>query len=435
METPPRPARPAALSPGLAWALALTATFTMSVSYVDRQTLAALAPTVTKALHIDDTQYGLLLSAFSIAYLVGSPLAGRLVDAVGARRGLLGAVLLWSIIAGAHALVPSFAVLFALRIALGLAEAPSFPGAAQTVHRALPPSERARGLGILFTGSSFGAMVAPKLATWFNAKWGWQAAFLGSALVGLVWVPLWIGLTGGKRAREVLDRREEPKGPSAGAGHLLRNTAVWRGIALILACAPLLGFHFNWLSKLLDKQFHATQAEIGNLLVLPPLLFDAGAVLFGSLATRAAKRRPHDDTPPLGLVTAATLVALTAVFIPMCPGPWPAMVLAGISMAGGGGLYGLVTADMLRRVPPGSVSTAGGLLAAAQSLALILANPLIGRAVEKIGSYEPVILVLAALHLPGAAIWLLWRPPPVVRAESESQELEAARDAAAPDSP
>ena len=76
-----------ALSPGLAWALALTATFTMSVSYIDRQTLSALAPTVTKALAIDETHYGFLLSAFSISYLVGPPLAGRLMDRVGARRG------------------------------------------------------------------------------------------------------------------------------------------------------------------------------------------------------------------------------------------------------------------------------------------------------------------------------------------------------------
>lgn len=427
METRPRAAAPAALSPGLAWALALTATFTMSVSYVDRQTLAALAPTVTKHLRIDETQYGLLLSAFSIAYLVGSPLSGRLIDAVGARRGLLGAVLLWSIIAGAHALAPSFAVLFALRIALGLAESPSFPGAAQTMQRALPPSERARGMGILFTGSSFGAMLAPKLATWFDARWGWRAAFLGSALVGLVWVPLWFGLAWGPRARAALDRRAGVKGKGAGGGSLLRNVAVWRALALILTCAPLLGFHFNWLSKLLDRQFHSTQAEIGNLLVLPPLLFDVGAVLFGSLATRAAKRRPDDDSPPLFLVTAATIVVLTAVFLTACPDPWSAMVLAGVSMAGGGGLYGLVTADVLRRVPPGSVSTAGGLLAAAQSLALIIAMPLIGRAVQATGSYEPVILTLAALHLPGAAIWLLWRPPPVVRAETSADVPAAPR--------
>src|SRR5262245_20525854 len=179
----------------------------MAVSYVDRQTLAVLAPTVTTALGISEQGYGWLVSAFSIAYLVGAPLAGRLVDRVGARHGLLGAVLLWSIVAALHALAPGFGILFALRIALGFAEAPSFPGAAQTVHRSLPPEERARGFGVLFTGSSFGAMIAPPLATFFEARWGWRVAFLVTAIAGLVWVPVWLAVAFAPASRRALDRR------------------------------------------------------------------------------------------------------------------------------------------------------------------------------------------------------------------------------------
>ena len=58
------------LSPALRWALVLVATSTMAVSYVDRQAVAALAPTITKDLAISDASYGLLGSAFSMAYLV-----------------------------------------------------------------------------------------------------------------------------------------------------------------------------------------------------------------------------------------------------------------------------------------------------------------------------------------------------------------------------
>jgi MFS family permease len=114
----------------------------MAVSYIDRQTLSVIAPTVQAQLGIDDVAYGWLVSAFSIAYLVGAPIAGRVIDRVGARRGLLVAVLVWSGVAALHTLVPGFGVLFGLRIALGIAESPSFPGAAQTIHRALPPKDR-----------------------------------------------------------------------------------------------------------------------------------------------------------------------------------------------------------------------------------------------------------------------------------------------------
>jgi ACS family hexuronate transporter-like MFS transporter len=92
------PAKTAPLSPTAAWALALTATLTMSVSYIDRQTLAAIAPSVQKALSIPDSAYGDLVSAFSIAYLVGAPLSGVLIDRVGARR-LIGFGMLTSAVA------------------------------------------------------------------------------------------------------------------------------------------------------------------------------------------------------------------------------------------------------------------------------------------------------------------------------------------------
>src|SRR5579863_123635 len=124
-----------ALTPAQAWTVAISATLVMSVSYVDRQTLAAISPTVREALGIDHARYGWLVSAFSIAYLAVAPLAGVLVDRVGCRKGLVYAVLAWSCVAAMHALAPSFAVLFALRIALGMAEAPSFPGGAQAVRR------------------------------------------------------------------------------------------------------------------------------------------------------------------------------------------------------------------------------------------------------------------------------------------------------------
>jgi len=74
------------------WAVAVAATLGMSVSYIDRQTLAAIAPAVRAALTIDHTQFGWLLSAFSMAYLVGAPTAGVVVDRLGARRGFAIAV-------------------------------------------------------------------------------------------------------------------------------------------------------------------------------------------------------------------------------------------------------------------------------------------------------------------------------------------------------
>jgi ACS family hexuronate transporter-like MFS transporter len=419
----PSPSTPAGgLSRRHAWALTLVATFTMAVSYVDRQTLAVIAPTVQAKLGFDDQRYGWLVSAFSIAYLVGAPIAGRLIDRVNARRGLLVAVVVWSGVAAIHALVPGYGVLFALRIALGLAESPSFPGAAQTIHRALPPRDRARAFGVLFSGSSFGAMLAPPLAIWLTARYGWRFAFVGTALVGLSWVPLWLYVTRTPEARAVLDRpAEDASLPAASAGAestpgpfaLVLHPAVLRAVLVIVATSPLLSFYFNWSAKYLVHDHHLLQKDLAQYLWFPPLFFDAGAILFGHFASRARAR--GEDGVPRRLMALATLLMIGSFAAPFAGSPLAMLLIASVSLAGGGGLFALATTDMMTRVSPRQVSAAGGITAAAQSLAYIVANLLIGPSVQASGSYTPAFIGLTAWILPGCIVWLLWRLAPSPR--------------------
>jgi ACS family hexuronate transporter-like MFS transporter len=399
------------LSPAMSWALAVGATLTMAVSYFDRQTLASIAPSVTADLGIDGAGYGLLVSAFSIAYLVGSPISGALVDRFGPRRALLVAVVVWTIVAALHSLAASFVMLFVLRIALGLTESPTFPGATATVTRALSPADRPRGFGLLFTGSSLGALLAPLAATKLDALYGWQVAFLVTAVAGLSWIPMWLLLTRGAAARRALDPIVVKVGAPAGGsiGRTAVHPAVLRAVVVVLATAPLASFVLNWSAKYLAEVEGIHKADIGAYLWLAPVLFDVGSLGFGHLATQHAKRF---DSPPRVLFTVCGLLALA---LPLClvfRGPWPLAVFAGVALAGVAGLFAIFTADMLVRVPLDSVSKAGGITAAAQSLAYIVASPLIGRSVDATGGYSAAIVVLSAIVAPGVVAWLLWKPPP-----------------------
>jgi ACS family hexuronate transporter-like MFS transporter len=408
----------------MGWALALTATFTMAVSYFDRQALAVLAPVVTKELNFSDEQYGWLLSAFSGAYLVGSPAAGWLIDRVGARRGLLGAVLLWSVVAALHAITPTYAVLFALRLALGLTESPSFPGAAQVIHRALPPADQGRAFGILFTGSSFGAMAAPPLAIYLEARWGFRIAFLGTAVVGLIWIPIWLASAWRPDARRALDAHvaSAPKAASETAAkaarrptliELLANPAVFRAVAVILACAPMLSFGLNWASKFLTTTYGVKLGDIKLYLIIPPLLFDVGAIAFGHFASSRMKLKDFDGSPPRLLLALAALLTATGLAIPLGRSALESTLIASVALAGGGGLFALSTSDMLGRIHPSAVASASGLTASSQSLAYIVANPLIGWSVDRTGSYTPVLIALGLWVIPGSAVWLLYKAPPL----------------------
>jgi ACS family hexuronate transporter-like MFS transporter len=387
------------------WALAATATLGMSVSYIDRQTLAAIAPSVTSALGLDNTQFGWLISAFSMAYLVGAPLSGIVVDRFGARASFVWAVVVWSVVAGAHAFAFSFGTLFTLRVLLGLAEAPSFPSAVQAIRRALPSARRPLAFGLLFTGSSIGAMVAAKLAVRLDAAYGYRGAFAGTAIIGTLWIPFWLLFTRGAG----LDR------PAARAAttsiswrEVALSPAVVRAIVAVVGSAPLLMFVLNWTSKYLVDAWHVPKANVGNLLIWAPLLFDIGAIGFGAIATMRGKR----STTPL--VVIATLLATALVLAPLAPSPHAAIAIFAIAASGGGGLYVMITNDMLARVPIERTSAAGGLTAAAQSLAHIIAGPLVGWTIDRTHGHAIALIGLGGIVAPTILVYLLW---PGMRAE------------------
>jgi ACS family hexuronate transporter-like MFS transporter len=392
-----------------AWLVAIVATLTMTVSYIDRATLAVLAPTVTKVLDINEIEYGWLTSAFSIAYLVATPASGCMIDRIGARRGLVGSILVWTTVAALHAVVPGFGILFALRIALGIAEGPSFPGAAQTMQRILPAADRERGFGVLFTGSSIGGMIAPPLAAFLFGLAGWRLAFVGTALVGLVWIPLWIAITSRRDVRAQLDTVPVSSRATTQVrlGDLLANPNMIRALIAIFAVAPVFGFALSWGAKFLVREYGVTQTQVGHFLWLPPLMFDVGTIAFGDMASRQ-KRAP--GVPPRLLFAGAMVMTMTLALLPFAATPWQAMGIIGVGMAGGGAVYALTTADLLARVPQHAVSFAGGTLAAAQSLALIIANPLIGASVDRWHTDDVAVAVTGLWALPGCLYWLIVRP-------------------------
>src|ERR1700741_4700582 len=66
------------------------------ISYIDRNTLALLAPTIMKETQLSVEQYGFIVSAFSVAYMISNPLWGAVIGRVGLRIGMTAAVAFWT---------------------------------------------------------------------------------------------------------------------------------------------------------------------------------------------------------------------------------------------------------------------------------------------------------------------------------------------------
>ncbi len=73
------------------------------ISYIDRNTLALLSPTILKETGLTAEQYGWVISAFSLAYMLANPLWGKWLDRFGLRLGMLLAVSIWTVASASHA--------------------------------------------------------------------------------------------------------------------------------------------------------------------------------------------------------------------------------------------------------------------------------------------------------------------------------------------
>jgi predicted MFS family arabinose efflux permease len=162
-----------------------------------------------------------------------------------------------------------------------------------------------------------------------------------------------------------------------------------------------------WGSKYLVRVFQIKQGDVGHFLAVPPVCLDLGAIAFGDFASRF--RRKNGEAPML-LYAVAMLMCSAIALWPVADTAWQAMAIASVTLAGGGALYTLATSDLLSRMPPDSVASAGGIVACAQSLSLVISSPLVGYAVDHSHSYSSSAITIGLWVIPGSLFWMIWRP-------------------------
>src|SRR5437867_558104 len=118
---------------GYRWTVCALLFVVTTINYVDRQVLGILAPTLQRDLHWTETDYGDIVSWFSLVYAVGFLMSGRLLDRIGVKRGLGAAVVAWSLAAIGHAFARTAAGFSIARGLLGLGESAIFPASIKTV--------------------------------------------------------------------------------------------------------------------------------------------------------------------------------------------------------------------------------------------------------------------------------------------------------------
>jgi ACS family hexuronate transporter-like MFS transporter len=396
------------------WLPAASMMLVSVISYVDRNTLALLSPTILKQTRLSATQYGFVVSAYSIAFMIGNPIWGRVLDRIGLRRGMTAAVALWTVASASHAFASSFLGFAAARAVLGLGEGAAAPGGLRMVTQTLPAGSRARGIALTYSGGSAGAIVTPLLIAPVAAVWGWRGAFVFTGLVGVAWIAGWAVLSRREDIRQEA-RAEATLQGVASPPPSFNDARVW-GFLLCYALGALpLGFVVYCSALYLNRVLGLPQVTLGGLLWIPPLGSELGIFFWGWLADRQARSQTKLHAIRL-LLPIAALLGLQLALLPYGHSVALALGQFFVAMAVAAAFQLLVIAYGAETFAREHVSYVAGIGSGAYGAGLALGMPLFGKLFD-LHDY-PLAFALAALCpvIGYGCFWLGCRDAPRVQA-------------------
>jgi len=304
------------------------------LSYVQRVAISGAAGPISHDLHLSKQQMGLVFGAFGLAYALFEIPMGLLGDRVGVRRALAQIVLAWSAFTALTGAAWDATSMVAIRFLFGAGEAGCFPNLTRMLSAWLPLRERVTAQSLMWACTRWGGAATPPLTllciTWF----GWRRAFVGFALLGVVWCIvflLWFR-----------DNPAEHRGVNAAEKEMLHTSRMltthgagrsWISLLLTKQVAVLVlqyfcfsyvwYFYITWLPTYL-REGRGQSAERAAALAVLPLLFGG----FGSLTAGLSSRRVPRRAIAFGgfLATALLLFACTRIHEVV-----PAMVVMGLA--------------------------------------------------------------------------------------------------------
>jgi MFS family permease len=179
----------------ISWAVTAVVFFAGSVLlWADRTNFSVAAAAWAKEFGWTPSTIGMMLSAFSLGYLILQPVGGWIADKAGARRTLAASMAGWSVWVLLTPIAPTVLWLTAtFRVLLGAFEAPYIPASVAAVARAIPSVTR-RGRFSAFVQS--GAQLGPAAGVFFagvilSTTGSATYIFLIFGLVGLLGAAAW----------------------------------------------------------------------------------------------------------------------------------------------------------------------------------------------------------------------------------------------------
>jgi ACS family hexuronate transporter-like MFS transporter len=400
----------------LRWSIALLLCLSSTLNYLDRQTLSVLAATIQRELQLTDVQYSYVTSSFLLSYTVMYAVSGRVIDAIGVRRGLMLFVSGWSVVTMLHGLARSLAGLVFFRFLLGATQPANFPAGVRAAAEWFPLRERALAVGIFNSGTAIGGALAAPIVSVVALAFGWRAAFAVNGALGFFWVVLWARfydrpetharLSVGERTLILGDRKTGSSAP-VGIVQLLSLPETWGCMMPRILLDPVTYFLTFWIPKYLQQERGFSLGDLGRYAWIPFAALAVGNIAGGAIpryliAAGWSINRARKAT----MFSVSVAIAFCFLLITRVDGAGAALLLISAVMFGHGA-WGNITlpAEVFPPNAVGSVTGFGGALGAGIGFFTQLG---IGWVVQNV-SYTPLFIACAFVYLLTFALvsWLV----------------------------
>ena len=398
-----------------AWWICGVLLLASALNYMDRQTLANVAPRILIEFSIDEPRYGMLELAFGWAFAAGALFFGILADRLDIRWLYPAVLLAWSAVGFATGYATDYRELLACRLALGFFEAGHWPCALKTTQRLLPPESRTLGNSVLQSGTAIGAIVTPLIIKQMltDEAGSWRPVFQWIGGLGAAWVVLWILLVREQDLRPLPPGSRSTNAPqddSFLAAVLSRRFAVlvFSGIAINVA------WHLFrvWLPLFLRNGRGYSEAAMLDFNFAYHVATDVGCLAAGFLTAYLCRRGLTAVVSRSVTFTACGILASIAAMIPLIPSG-PLLFIAILTV--GAGLLGVFPCNHafsqeISRSHQGKIT---GLLATIIWLTTSPVHVVFGEYVKRTGGYDAALAAAGLLPLAAAAVlWVAWPRPP-----------------------
>src|SRR5580700_1206275 len=161
------------------------------ITYIDRVNVSTAASAFQRDLHLNNTQVGLVFSAFAYPYLIFQIFGGWVGDRFGARKALTISAIIWGGATLLMGLAGSLAAMIAARLILGFGEGATFPTATRAMSDWMPEDKRGFSQGITHSSARIGSAITPPLVAWLVGVITWRGSFVVLGIISIGWALIW----------------------------------------------------------------------------------------------------------------------------------------------------------------------------------------------------------------------------------------------------